>query len=437
MSADKTTKTRRAIGIARQSNGDGESVAQQVARIEEACERDGLDWSTSSPSRTCPGGTPLSKRAGLRRAIEAVEAGEANVIIGAYFDRLMRSLKVQAELVERVERGGRAGARAGHRAADKRQRRPVAQRDMLGAVAEYHSRTTAERTAGAIQAAIDRGVPPWPRVTPGYRRRDDGTYEPTEHRRRGRRRLRAARRGRDVGEVRERLQAQGVELSYAATTRLLSNRAVLGEIHYGELPPEPRGLRPDRRARPLPGGAGGPGAGGAPREVRPAARAPERAALRLVRRADVGEHRAWRPLAAVPLRRACRRRLPAKTTIGAELVEGLVAVAVKARLAGMKGRASARARSREAQAELERAQAELDALIALLDPLEPAAAERLAKATARRDDRASTPTVSPPRATSSRSESTTGSGCHSPPAAGSSARRSRPSRSPRGAGPTG
>jgi DNA invertase Pin-like site-specific DNA recombinase len=42
------------------------------------------------------GGTPLEHRDKLRRAVEAVEAGDADVIVVAYFDRLVRSLRVQA-----------------------------------------------------------------------------------------------------------------------------------------------------------------------------------------------------------------------------------------------------------------------------------------------------------------------------------------------------
>ena len=35
-----------------------------------------------------------------------VEAGEADHIVVAYFDRLVRSLKVQLEVIERVEQAG-------------------------------------------------------------------------------------------------------------------------------------------------------------------------------------------------------------------------------------------------------------------------------------------------------------------------------------------
>jgi hypothetical protein len=52
------------------------------------------------------GKLPLARRPGLLRAIKMVEAGEADHIVVAYFDRLVRSLKVQLEVIERVERAG-------------------------------------------------------------------------------------------------------------------------------------------------------------------------------------------------------------------------------------------------------------------------------------------------------------------------------------------
>src|SRR3954466_5925153 len=50
------------------------------------------------------GKRPLAKRPGLLKAVEMVEAGEADHIVVAYFDRLVRSLKVQLEVIERVEK---------------------------------------------------------------------------------------------------------------------------------------------------------------------------------------------------------------------------------------------------------------------------------------------------------------------------------------------
>ena len=95
---------------------------------------------------------PLEKRPGLRRAVEMVEAGEADVVVVAYFDRLVRSLAVQAEVVERVERAG--GAILAVDVGEVRPTRPPGglSATMLGPVAEYHRRITAERTAARSDA---------------------------------------------------------------------------------------------------------------------------------------------------------------------------------------------------------------------------------------------------------------------------------------------
>jgi DNA invertase Pin-like site-specific DNA recombinase len=58
------------------------------------------------PEIDVSGKRPLVKRPGLLRAVEMVEAGQADHIVVAYFDRLVRSLKVQLEVIERVEKAG-------------------------------------------------------------------------------------------------------------------------------------------------------------------------------------------------------------------------------------------------------------------------------------------------------------------------------------------
>src|SRR4051812_33165898 len=104
--AESTAESRiRAVGIARQSVAkDGsKSPEQQIERMQAFCDSDGMDLLKVFTERDVSGGTPIAKRAGLRKAVEMVENGDADVVIGAYFDRLMRSLQVQAELVTRVE----------------------------------------------------------------------------------------------------------------------------------------------------------------------------------------------------------------------------------------------------------------------------------------------------------------------------------------------
>ena len=58
------------------------------------------------PEIDVSGRLPLSKRPGLLAAIEMIEAGRADQLVVAYFDRLVCSLKVQLEVIERVERAG-------------------------------------------------------------------------------------------------------------------------------------------------------------------------------------------------------------------------------------------------------------------------------------------------------------------------------------------
>ena len=102
--------------------------------------------------------------------------------------RRRRVLRPARSLAHRAGRGRRAD-RAGRRR-DPRRRRgggPCRHRlqwlssTMLGLVAEYHRRSTSERTADAKRRAVVRGVPPFPNVPPGYRKRKDGTLEPDEN----------------------------------------------------------------------------------------------------------------------------------------------------------------------------------------------------------------------------------------------------------------
>jgi DNA invertase Pin-like site-specific DNA recombinase len=80
--------------------------SEQREPIASACARDSLKLAEVLEERL--EGAPLERRHSLRRAVELVQVGEAEVIVVAYFDRLVRSLTVQAEVAERVERAGGA-----------------------------------------------------------------------------------------------------------------------------------------------------------------------------------------------------------------------------------------------------------------------------------------------------------------------------------------
>src|SRR4051812_7919952 len=110
-SANIATPLRRAIGIVRVSRVAGEdpvSPSEQRQRIDQACEREGFKLLDTLPELDVSGGAALAERPGLSRAVAMVEAKDADVIVVAYFDRLVRSLSVQAEVVERIERAGGA-----------------------------------------------------------------------------------------------------------------------------------------------------------------------------------------------------------------------------------------------------------------------------------------------------------------------------------------
>lgn len=233
---------RRAVGIVRVSQvagREGESFVspgEQRDRIAAACDRDGLELVETIEELDVSGGTPLAKREGLRRAVESVEAGTAEVIVAAYFDRLVRSLKVQEEVVSRVEAaGGRVlaldfGEVTGESAAK------WLSSTVLGMLGEYQRRSTAERAGAAQARAVARGVLPHPAVPPGYVRGPDGVLQidaATAPAVLGAFQLRAQ--NATIKRCRAFLRDHGIERSYHGVQSMFSNRLYLGEVRFGRL----------------------------------------------------------------------------------------------------------------------------------------------------------------------------------------------------------
>ena len=110
--AGKTASKRRAVGIVRVSHVGGRggesfvSPDQQRDRIRDACRAQGLRLVDTFEELDISGKRPIEQRPGLFRAVQMIEAERAEVIVVAYMDRLVRKLKVQLEVVERVERAG-------------------------------------------------------------------------------------------------------------------------------------------------------------------------------------------------------------------------------------------------------------------------------------------------------------------------------------------
>jgi site-specific DNA recombinase len=386
------TPTRRAVGIVRVSQEKGRegesfvSPEDQRDRIRAACERDGLRLTNVLDELDVSGGKPLDERPGLGPAVRAVERGVAEVVAAAYFDRLFRSLTVQAEVVERVERAGGRVLAVDVGSVTNGTAAQWLSGTMLGAVSEYTRRTAAERSAEAQRRAVDRGVVPWPKVPPGYIRGDDGALVPdaasapavAEA-------FRMRANGAAVNKVRDYLRSQGIERSFHGVTALLRSRVVLGEIHFGQLvnlaahePIVERDVWQAVQRVTVPRG-------------RQANSDRLLARLGVLRCATCGarmvvgtSNRSSYWIYRCPPNGDCTKR----TTITAEMVEGVVVDAVREALADVEGRASAESNARNAEAALERAQDELDAAIRVLADFadEPAAIERLTQLRATRDE---------------------------------------------------
>lgn len=240
-STAKRASVRKAVGVVRVSrvgDRDGEtfvSPREQAERIRSLAERDGIKLIDTIEEMSVSGGAPLAKRPGLRRAVEMVEAGQAQVVVVAYFDRLVRSLTVQAEVVERIEQAGGAilAVDVGEVRSDTASH--WLSSTMLGMVAEYTRRATAERTADAKRRAIARGVPTFSNIPPGYRQRKDRTLEPNADAPAVAEAFRMRANGATVMEVRDHLRENGIIRSFHGTQALLRSRIVLGELHFGEL----------------------------------------------------------------------------------------------------------------------------------------------------------------------------------------------------------
>jgi site-specific DNA recombinase len=227
------------VRVSRVGDRDGDrfvSPGEQRERIAAACERDGLHLVETLEELDVSGGAPLEQRPGLRRAVEMVESGDADVVVVAYLDRLVRSLSVQAEVVERVERAGGAILAVDVGQVTNGSAGQWLSGTLLGAVSEYARRVTAERTAEAKRRAIADGRPTFANIPPGLRKREDGRLEPHPTEAtvvRDAFELRAS--GAAVREVREFLRANGIERSFHGVQAMLASRMYLGELRFGEL----------------------------------------------------------------------------------------------------------------------------------------------------------------------------------------------------------
>jgi len=341
------------------------------------------------PEIDVSGKLPLSKRPGLLAAIEMIEAGRADQLVVAYFDRLVRSLKVQLEVIERVERAGGEIFALDH---GKLTNGAAAQRlstNMLGSVFQHFAEITGEKVTAAQARAVARGVYPHPKVPVGYARGEDGVLvvEPAAakvvvqaFKRRDR--------GASLVEIQAWLAENGIERALSGVAWMLRSRMYLGEIHFGELHNlnahgpiiKDRALFERVQRRTV-------SRGRQAKSERPLARLGVlrcgTCGSRMVINSYTGSYRCGDTSA-----NRCRRR----TAVKADRVEAMVLDAVRAysATAGVHGRASRKRQIREADEAIERANAGLDNTIRQLGELgllgRPASQETLEKRTKALDD---------------------------------------------------
>jgi DNA invertase Pin-like site-specific DNA recombinase len=258
-----TKITRRAVGIVRNSpdekNDDKHSPEIQAASMRAECERQG--WELLEPllyEIDVSANWELDRRTGLSAAVAMVESGEADVIIVARFDRMVRNTRVQAEITKRVEDKGGDLYAIDFGAITNGDATRKLSAGFLGLVAEYHSNTTRERTIEGVQAAIDLGIPPFKGATAGYTRpiigvRKNGKpiYGPLVPDQKTKDAVAEAwamrADGATVQECQRFLAQRGVEYSYPGVIKLFKSRLPLGELHHSG---KKHAFRPNLHAHP-------------------------------------------------------------------------------------------------------------------------------------------------------------------------------------------
>jgi DNA invertase Pin-like site-specific DNA recombinase len=394
----KAASKPRAVGIVRVSHVGGRSgesflsPEDQEKRIRAECRSRGLRLIEVVHELDVSGGTPVERRSGLRRAIEAVEDGRAEAIVVSYFDRLARSLRVALEVRSRVEAAGGdvftvdAGKVTNGTASGD------FSTNVLMAAAELQAAAGGERAQEAKVKAVREGRAPYPNIPPGLKRGGadgKGPFEldsETAEVVREAFRMRAA--GESIAAVRACLSEQGIPRSFHGVQAMLGNRLYIGELRFGDLVNrEVPALidvatfnRAQRQHVPR---------GPRPKSERLLARLGVLRCATCSSRMVVGQ---GRPNGKLYPNYRCDplHDCPRRVTIAADKAEQAVEAEVRRLAAGMKGKAFGKTGAQQAAREYERRQAELDAAIdvvlgAGLDA-EASATEKLAALRQARDE---------------------------------------------------
>lgn len=244
--------------VARQSRtNDGTmSVPDQIAAMKEWCVKHNIVVGSIYTELSTSGRKPLDKRKGLRSAVDDVVNGDSQMVLTAYFDRFVRSVRTRADVLTIVEEehGGTVmtmdfGATSDATPASK------FTGTILAAVSEFIAEQAGEKTHVTKQRNIDNGVPPFPKLTPAYVKREDGTLD--LHPINAPLIAEACRMRAGIGysapqswtKIARWLNEQGIvdtetgephEMTQVSTRVALSSKLLIGEIHFGGFTPNLR-----------------------------------------------------------------------------------------------------------------------------------------------------------------------------------------------------
>jgi len=243
----------RAIGLIRVSELAGRSgetfrsPRDQRDIIERVCREH--DWEPTYwfEGLGLSGMLPLDKRTDLLQSLGLIQAGQAHVLVSAYYDRMWRKTRVGEDVLDLLEAAGCLVFAGDLGEITRRTAASRFQLRVLGAAHELVAESAAEKTMNAKKDAVARGVAPFPILVAGYRRGEGERIEPdpvaapivAEAFQ-----LRAD--GATILQVRDFLRQAGVQvpamkkphalqpIDHQRTRTLLTSRLVLGELRHGE-----------------------------------------------------------------------------------------------------------------------------------------------------------------------------------------------------------
>jgi len=148
-------------------------------------------------------------------------------------------LKVQLEVIERVERAGGGIYAIDHGRLTNGTAATRMSNNMMGAAFQYYAEVTGEKVAAARERVVARGVLPNARPTRGFRRAMCAVMTVcwlwSAPRRGSWLRRSGAVTGASLVGIQAWLAKHGIERSISGVESMLRSRVYLGEIHFGEL----------------------------------------------------------------------------------------------------------------------------------------------------------------------------------------------------------